>query len=65
MLTPLGYALAYSLNYAGGFLLIHYGTPVISAANTVMVPVKTTTAGDFIVDARKGADGSPLWDLVA
>jgi len=48
---------------SGGFLLIHYGTPVISAANTVMVPVKTSSSGDFIVDARRGSDGSSLWTL--
>jgi len=46
---------------AGGFLLIHYGSPVVSAANTVLVPVKTTTAGGFRVEARAGADGRLLW----
>ncbi len=46
---------------AGGFLLIHYGSPAISAANTVLVPVKTTATGGFRVEARAGADGRLLW----
>jgi hypothetical protein len=40
-----------------GTLLIHYGSPVISSHNTVLVPVKT---GGFRVDARAGVDGV-LW----
>lgn len=46
---------------AGGFLLIHYGSPVISAANVVMLPVKTSSAGSFRVEARSGANGNQLW----
>ncbi|MCV2362869.1 hypothetical protein LNV23_05315 [Paucibacter sp. DJ1R-11] len=58
--TPVDLAPPYR---AGGFLLIHYGTPVISGGNTVLVPVKTTSAGDFEVQARKATDGSLLWTL--
>ena len=47
---------------SGGFLLIHYGSPAISAANTVLVPVKTTTDGGFKVEARSGVNGSLLWE---
>jgi hypothetical protein len=46
---------------SGGFLLIHYGSPVISAANVVMLPVKRNSAGAFRVEARSGATGSVLW----
>jgi hypothetical protein len=46
---------------SGGFLLIHYGSPVISAANVVMLPVKRNAAGAFRVEARSGATGSVLW----
>ncbi len=46
---------------SGGFLLIHYGSPVISAANVVILPVKRNSAGAFRVEARSGASGSVLW----
>lgn len=45
----------------GGALLIHYGSPAISAANTVLLPVKTSTAGDFQVRAYLGSNGTELW----
>ncbi len=42
--------------------LIHYGAPVVSAANTVFVPVKT--AGDrFQVSAFNGATGASIYTL--
>jgi outer membrane protein assembly factor BamB len=39
---------------------LHYGSPVITAANTVIVPVKTG-ADSFRIVARKGATGQILW----
>ena len=44
-----------------GALLIHYGSPVISSHNTVLVPVKTGAAGGFHIEARAGANGTLLW----
>jgi hypothetical protein len=47
--------------YSDGELLIHYGSPSVTAANTVIVPVKTGVADGFELKAINGNDGSPLW----
>ncbi len=44
-----------------GEILIHYASPMITAKNTVLVPVKTTANGAFEIDAVKGATGSKIW----
>jgi hypothetical protein len=41
-------------------ILIHYGSPVITGDNTVLLPVREASNG-FRIDARNGADGSLLW----
>jgi hypothetical protein len=51
------------LNLTGAF--VHYGSPVITAANTVLVPVKTGANGGFEVSAFNGATGSSLWTLTS
>src|SRR5262245_22950245 len=43
--------------YSGDDLLIHYGSPAVTAANTVIVPVKTGAAGGFEVNAYNGGTG--------
>jgi hypothetical protein len=48
----------------GGPLFVHYGSPVITAANTVIVPV-TTSAGGYQLEAFNGATGSPLYTLLS
>lgn len=57
---PVDLAPQYTLN---GALLIHYGSPVITSHNTVLVPVKTGATGGFRVEARHGHDGRSLWTL--
>ena len=44
-----------------GELLIHYGTPLITASNTVIVPVKTGLTGGFEVTARTASNGNLVW----
>ncbi len=46
-----------------GPLFVHYGSPSISAANTVLVPVKTGTDGGFEIQAFNGANGTLLYTL--
>ena len=57
--TPVDLAPQYSSND----LLIHYGSPLITAGNTVLVPVKTGADGGFRMEARNGADGRLVWML--
>ena len=44
-----------------GNILIHYGSPLVTPANTVVVPVKTGSTGGYRVEARNAQDGSLIW----
>ena len=44
-----------------GSILIHYGSPLVTPGNTVIVPVKTGSTGGYLVEARTAQDGSLLW----
>ena len=44
-----------------GALLIHYGSPVVTTQNTVIVPVKTGATGGFRFEARSGVNGGLIW----
>ncbi len=45
----------------GGALFVHYGSPMITASNTVLLPVKTGTSNGFRIEAHSGTDGKLLW----
>jgi hypothetical protein len=53
-------------NYNGNdVLLIHYGSPLVTRANTVILPVKTGAAGGFRVDAHAGSNGDLKWSATS
>jgi hypothetical protein len=47
--------------YNGNDLLIHYGEPLATPANTIIVPVKTGATDGFEVNAFSGSTGAALW----
>lgn len=47
--------------YSGSDLFIHYGSPVITDQNTVVLPVKTDARGAFRIEARSGGNGALIW----
>src|SRR5215510_11345884 len=46
-----------------GALLIHYGSPMITAANTVLVPTRISTKAGFHIVAYSGTSGARRWSL--
>jgi hypothetical protein len=58
--TPVDLAPQYAGN---GNLYTHYGSPAITAHNTVLVPVKTQAGGNFMVAAIAAGTGNVLWTL--
>ena len=47
--------------YVGDNLFIHYGSPVITDQNTVVLPVRTSASGSFAIEARSGGNGALIW----
>ena len=48
-----------------GSLTTHYGSPLITSHNTVLMPVKTGSGGAFRVEARSGHTGVLRWSLTS
>jgi hypothetical protein len=46
-----------------GDLLVHYGSPMITAANTVLVPTRISAKAGFRVVAYSGTNGVRRWSL--
>ena len=42
---------------------VHYGSPLVTPKNTVIVPVKTGAFDGFRIEAHKGSDGTLIWQL--
>ena len=51
--------------YSGSNLLVHYGSPLVTSNNTVIVPVKTGATDGFRVQAHNGATGALLWQAAS
>jgi hypothetical protein len=47
--------------YSDNELFIHYGSPIITRSNTVIIPVKTGATDGFRIEAHRGSDGAMLW----
>lgn len=58
--TPVDVAPQYS---SQGYLLVHYGSPVITSKNTVVIPVKRAVQKLFRVEARSGGNGAMVWSM--
>jgi hypothetical protein len=56
--TPVDLAPQYT---SYGALLTHYGSPVVTTRNTVVIPVKTGANGGYRVEGRNGATGALVW----
>ncbi|MES2757960.1 MAG: hypothetical protein V4693_11345 [Pseudomonadota bacterium] len=58
--TPVDVAPQYT---SQGYLLVHYGSPVITSKNTVVIPVKRAVAKSYRVEARSGGNGALAWSM--
>src|SRR5437588_6232383 len=49
--------------YSGNDLLIHYGSPMVTGLNTLLIPVKTGASNGFRIESRNGATGKLRWSV--
>jgi hypothetical protein len=60
-LNAIHWTTSIDLNNTGGYA--HYGAPLITPANTALVPVKTGPTGGFEINAFSAANGTALYTL--
>ncbi len=60
--TPVDLDPQYASN---GALYTHYGSPLITSLNLVLVPVKTAANGGLRLDAHQGTNGSLFWSITS
>jgi hypothetical protein len=58
--TPVDLSPSYE---TGGTLTAHYGSPLVTRANTVILPIKTGTYDGFKIEARNGATGALIYSM--
>ena len=51
------------LQGSAGPLYIHYGSPLVTAGNTVLVPVRTSSSNTYRVEAHSGANSTLIYTL--
>ena len=51
------------LQRTAGPLYIHYGSPLVTEGNTVLVPVRTNSSNTYRLEAHSGANGTLLYTL--
>jgi hypothetical protein len=49
--------------YSGSVLYAHYGCPLSTARNTIVLPVKTGATDGFKVEGRRGSNGNLMWTV--
>ena len=60
--TPVDLAPQYTQS---GALLTHYGSPVVTTRNTVVIPVKLNATGGYRIEGRNGANGTLVWSAAS
>jgi hypothetical protein len=51
----------WSPQYSGDELFAHYGSPIVTRSNTVLVSVKTGASGNFAIESINGGTGTTNW----
>src|SRR5262252_10665061 len=60
-LNSIHWSASIDLNNTGA--LAHYGAPLITPANTIVVPQKTGSSGGFQINVLNGANGAAMYTL--